>query len=331
MKNYILFYFAFVIFFVSSCTKHITVNVMHPAQIHILKDLQKVMVVDRTKYEKGGGKQVGKFFEVLLTRKPIGGDKYGRRGCMENLNFLLIQNERISFANAEVIEIKNSNTTFQNQKSLEANIIDSICEKYNADAIISLEYFNSFVPQRNLHHHPNDVNQTDRAYVTTKWRLYYPKESKILDEIEFQSFGLGYSRRFFDVPSNYRAIYNAGAQASDWYMKRIVPSMYIESRMYYTKGSKEMKMARKHAEVNNWNEAKFLWEAVVDQTSDSKLLGKASYNIALAYEQLGELEKALEWANKSSRTGNTKAPSYIRIIQTLINEKPLLEEQMKTE
>lgn len=330
MKNPIIIFIVFGFLVFVSCTKHISVNVMHPAQIHIPKDLQKVLVVDRTQFEKGGGKKVGKVLEVLFTRKPIGGDRYGKRGCMETLNMLLVQNERISHANVEVIVLKNSNKTFQNQTPIEANFLDSICQKHHADAVISLEYFNSFVPDRGFRHH-NDINQNDRAYVTTKWRLYYPKEQKILDEIEFQSFGIGYSTRFFDVPSNYRAIYNAGAQASDWYMKRIVPSMYIERRMYYAKGSKEMKMAKKHVEANNWDEAKFLWEAVIDHSSDNKLLQKATYNLALAFEQLGELELALEWANKSARAGNKYASNYIRIIQTLINEKPLLEMQLKTE
>ncbi len=330
MKNRLLLYFAFSFFVLSSCTRHISVDVMHPAQIPIPKEMKKVLIVDRTQYEKGGGKQVGKALEVLFTGKPIGGDKYGKRGCMETLNKLLIQNERITYANVEVIEIKNNNKTYQNLVPIPPSFLDSVCDKYNADAVISLEFFNSFVPSRGFND-PNNINGSDRAYVTTKWRLYYPKDEKILDEIEFQTFGIGYSTRFFDVPSNYRAIYNAGAQAADWYLKRIVPSIYTESRMYYTSGNKEMKMAKKHVEFNNWEQAKFLWESIIDQNDNPKLLRKATYNIALAHEQLGNLDQALEWANKSARSGNTQAANYIRILQTLINEKPLLEEQLKHE
>ncbi len=40
--------------------------------------------------------------------------------------------------------------TKQNQSPIKASFLDSVCLKYNADAVISLEFFNSYVPNRAL-------------------------------------------------------------------------------------------------------------------------------------------------------------------------------------
>ncbi len=309
----------------SACTKNIGINVMHPADIAIPADLDTVLIVDRSKMAKGGGKQIGNVLEGILTGEPLGGDKYGRKGCMENLQYMIAGNERLSLAHREVIEIDNSNGNFDNKEPLRASFLDSICEKYGADGVIALEHFDS---DRALNSNGQAVGE---AYVTSRWRLYYPNTKEVIDEQGFQTYGQGYRTSLIDPPSQYKAIYNAGAQASDWYIKRIIPSWYYESRMYYTSGSKEMKIAGKHIGSENWEEAKFMLEAVINSTSKPKLLGKATYNLAVVNEIEGDLEMAISWANKAARTGNKSAPRYIRILQRLINEKPLIEEQLKHE
>ncbi len=298
---------------------------MHPAEISIPTDLDSVLIVDRSKMAKGGGKQIGNVLEGVLTGEPIGGDKYGRRGCLENLQYLIASNERLTFVHNDVIEIENSNGNFDNKEPLKANFLDSICTKYSADGVIALEHFDS---DRAVNNNGYPVGE---AFVTTRWRLYYPNAKSVIDEHGFQSYGRGYQTSIIDFPTQYKAIFNAGAQASDWYMKRIVPSWYRETRMYFTTGSKEMRIASKHFKAENWDEAKYMWEAVIDHSSNPKLLGKATYNLAVVCEMEGNLDMALTWANKSARSGNKSAPRYAGILKTLLNESPLIELQNKHE
>lgn len=308
-----------------SCTKNVGINVMHPAEISIPKDLDTVLIVDRSKMPKGNGKQIGNVLEGILSGEPIAGDKYGRKGCMDNLEYIIASNDRLVIANKEVVVIENSNGNFDNKQSLKPAFIDSLCKKYGADGIIALEHFDS---DRALNGNGVPVGE---AYVTTRWRLYAPNTKSFIDEVGFQTYGQGYNTTFVGLPVQYKAIFNAGAQASDWYIKRIVPSWYRESRIYYYKGAKEMKIAAKHVKVENWKEARFMWEAVVDGTSNPKLLGKAAYNLAVANEMEGNLEMAITWANKSARAGNVNAPKYVSILKTILNEQPLIEEQLKHE
>jgi hypothetical protein len=308
-----------------SCTNNIGINVMHPAEIAIPADLDSVLIVDRSKMSKGSGKQIGNVLEGILTGEPIAGDKYGRKGCLENLEFMIASNDRLSIVHREVIVLENPNGNFDNKEPLKANFLDSVCKKYGADGVIALEHFDS---DRALNSNGYPVGE---AYVTTRWRLYYPNTKSIIDEHGFQTYGQGYQTSIIDFPTQYKAIYNAGAQASDWYIKRIVPSWYAESRMYYVSGSKEMKIAKKQVQVENWGEAKFMWEAVINDTSNPKLLGKATYNLAVANEMEGNLEMAISWANKSARTGNKYAPKYANILKRLQNEQPLIEDQLKHE
>ena len=308
-----------------ACTKSVRISVMHPADVPIPADLDSVLIVDRTKIAKGDGKQVGNVLEGIFTGEPIGGDKYGKKGCLQNLEYLIAANERLSLVHREVIVLENTNGNFDNKIPLEAKFLDSICAKYGADGVIALEHFDSDRARN------SSGSAVGEAFVNSKWRLYYPNTKSITDKFEMQTYGRGYSTSFFDAPTQYKAIYNAGAQASDVYMKRIVPSMYFETRTYYTSGSKEMRMATKHGEVGNWKEARFLYESIIDGPASPKLLGKATYNLAVASEMEGDLEMALSWANKSARTGNKSAPRYVRILQTIINQQPLIEQQLKRE
>ena len=56
-------------------------------------------------------------------------------------------------------------------------------------------------------------------------------------------------------------------------------------------------MGVRRSEVADWNGAIEAWSKVLN--AKRRIAGRATFNIAVAYEVLGDLEKAKEWAAKS--------------------------------
>ena len=300
-----------------SCMETTYLNVRHAAQISIPADLDSVIVINKTKIEKGNGNQVLNVLEGLFSGEPILGDKYGSKNAVENMQKLIRESNRMDLVHDEIIDLQlkdMSGTT-----PIKSDIIDSICEKYGADGLIALELFDS-----------DSYYSSNSAHVRTQWRVYYPNERKIIDEFQVSSQASNY-QNYSLVPSSHTSISKAGAWAAQLYFNRIVPGFSREGRTYYTAGSHEMKAAKRSVKLGNWDQAIYYWEVETESRTNQKNEGKAAYNLALAYEIKDNFDKALEWIDVSIAAENIKAIAYHAILINRKNEMALIEEQLKRE
>jgi len=292
-------------------------NVRHAAQISLPADLDSVLVINKTKVEKGKGNQVFNALEGLMTGEPILGDKYGSKSAVKNMQKLVKESDRMDLIHNDIINLGLKDIS--GDTPIQSDIIDSICEEYGADGLIALELFDS-----------DSYYSSNSAEVKTLWRVYYPDERKIIDEYKVHSGANNFSLLVL-VPSGYRAISKAGAYGAELYFNRIVPNFTREARYYYTKGSHEIKAAKKSVKLGNWDQAIYYWEVETESQTNQKNEGKAAYNLALAYEIKEDFDKALEWIDVSEAAGNMKASSYGVILQNRKSEMPLIENQLKRE
>ena len=300
-----------------SCMETTYLNVRHAAQISIPADLDSVLVINKTKVEKGKGNQVLNVLEGLVTGEPILGDKYGSKSAVKNMQKLVIESDRMDLIHNDIINLGLKDIS--GDTPIKSDIIDSICEEYGADGLIALELFDS-----------DSYYSSNSAEVRTQWRVYYPNERKIIDEFIVYSGANDHSFSSF-VPAAYSSISKAGAYGAQLYFNRIVPSFTREVRYYYTKGSYEMKAAKKSAKKGDWDQAIYYWEVETESQTNQKNEGKAAYNLALAYEIKGDFDKSLEWIDVSVAAGNMKAVSYKAILNNRKSEMALIEEQLKRE
>jgi tetratricopeptide (TPR) repeat protein len=74
-----------------------------------------------------------------------------------------------------------------------------------------------------------------------------------------------------------------------------------EQRIYFTRGSKEMRKAVEYVTDNNWLDAAGYWQLVIQKPQiKPETAAKAAFNLAVANEMEGNFDMALEWLNKSS-------------------------------
>ncbi|MBI4930693.1 MAG: hypothetical protein HY841_08025 [Bacteroidetes bacterium] len=172
--------------------------------------------------------------------------------------------------------------------------------------------------------------------VKSGWRIYFPKEKRIVDENRFSDYlsfdgkGATPEQATQQLPNKRDCIKKTGYHAGTVYGFRISPQWINVSRYFYTKGNDNMKLAGKKARaINDWKGAMELWKKEA-LNSDKKIAWHANYNMAVACEREGNLDLALEWAKKSYDRGNKSAAAqYVNTINYRIAEKKRADEQMK--
>lgn len=81
--------------------------------------------------------------------------------------------------------------------------------------------------------------------------------------------------------------------------KLLIPFWQTQERWIYTDATKYMKEANKLASENKWAEAANVWEENIDKPSVDYKKARIACNIALANENMGNIDGALVWVNKA--------------------------------
>jgi hypothetical protein len=216
--------------------------------------------------------------------------------------------------------------------SLSWDIVEKICKENKMDALFSLEFFDTeskvgyaatptsiHTPIANIPALEQQVNIV--TLIKTGWRIYDPASRNILDEYliskDIQVSGQGINPLVVAGPLAGRseAVKQAANQAGQNYACRIVPYWIRVSRNYYVGGDDNFVVAKRMAQTGNWDEAAKLWQ---QETTNAKrkLAGRACYNMAIISEIHGDVDLAIQWAQKAYENYNTPfALSYVNILR----------------
>ena len=328
---------------VSCKTTSVYVDVLKPAQITVNPGIKSIVFVNRSRPAKA--ERARNMLEGAITGEAPFADRIGSEKCLEGAVARLNGSPRFTAALATDVELKGTGTR-QFPEPLDWDLIEGICKKYNSDALVALEVFDSNnhydVKEREAKKKENDKEITYTEFratldveVQAGWRIYYVKQHKIVDQNIFTDWK-GWSstsdakkKAQQGLPSQDRAVSDAGYYAGQQYAFRISPLWIRVSRMYYKKGNADFDKAFRKAQTNDWQGAADLWQKYAN-SSDQKIASYATYNLALASEMNGDLQGALEWARKSYVDyQNKKARYYMNILEQRINDQQRLDEQMK--
>ncbi len=324
-----------------SCgTRSMNIQVMQPAQINVPQSVKTLVVVNHTIPINGWWN----ILEGILTGEMIEQDKRGKAEALKGLVSRMTESTRFKVINSsETFEGKGSITGLTFPEPLDWRTIENLCKKYKADAVLSLEYFDSDYIVTNVQkmvdkegkqvpeYHAQGVANIDIGF-----RIYSPKDKNIFDEQSYKhrrvwnAVGSTATDAALHLMAKSEAVFAAGYDAGMSYAERITPHYVWVDRMYYKKGKKseDIKIGARQAEVDQWDTAAKTWMNALN-SPHKKDPGRAAYNIALAYEMQGDLKKALEWAQKSYSTyGNNHGREYAAVLQQRIQDQKRLDEQL---
>jgi uncharacterized protein DUF6340 len=215
--------------------------------------------------------------------------------------------------------------------------VEKICRENNADILFSLELFDA---ESKVGVNPVGITSPLAAIATvnqevsvntrikTGWRIYDPVSHSVLDQfiiyrdLNFQNRGLTST-----LIGRKEAVNKAGIYAAQDYGQRIVPYSIRVSRFYFVRGDGNFIVARRMAQSGDWDEAGKLWQQET-QSRSRKAAGRACYNMAIISEINGDLNAALNWAQKSYEVYNVRlALSYVNLLQQRLANNALLKSQ----
>lgn len=330
----------------SACTRSTSLTVLQPAQFKVPDHIAKIAVIDRSKPSNGWLNVL----EGLFTGEAIGQDRRSREEAVQGLTDALQRTPRFRVISTGV-EMTGSKAGGSLPAPLPWSEVERICADYGADAIVAIESFDSdnntstrIRQSKKKNKDGTTTTITDylaemRTAVRMGWRFYDPKSKIIFDEVVTDDFlennASGGSERsaLSSLPSQISVTRKVAFTVGQEYGMRIAPVYISVKRDYYTKAkgfSTQMAQANRFAQAGNWDQAAEIWKKVEAIARDNpKAAGRAAYNMAIVAEIKGNLDLALEWAEKAwTQYGNKKARSYIEIIRQRQNDARKVEDQM---
>ncbi len=334
-------------FSVSSCKiGQVSLQVLQPADIMLPQHFQHFVLADRTRPGKGNGNQAVAVLEGIFSGEGAFQDKWAAEDCLEGLRQVLIQTPRYTVAIAALDTAIKGTGRRQTMPPLDWKTVAKLIGNDTATALVVLESFDS------NNNFSNEIVQTaqrgangesinvpeyrvhNRVDVYCVWRIYDLKNHSVVDQYtqesrqQFDGSGATQSVAESRLPSRRDMSSRAGVAAGNGYGHRISPQWIWVNRQYYKKGSPVLKATAKLVKYNNWETATNNWDKEAVST-DSKAAMRATYNMALASEKAGDLDLALQWANRAVQMGDKRAARYVQILQQRQYDKKKLEEQMK--
>lgn len=331
----------------AACSSTTSMQVLQPADIVLPDHVKTIVTVDRSKPEKG----FGNILEGALSGEEIGQDRAGRQSALEGVTSALTRTPRFNVRQSGM-ELTGSKGGNSFAAPLPWPEIESICQQYGADAVLTTETFDSDVSvqtsERKETKKDKDGNETVRIVTDARqeidvkigWRVYDPKERLLLDEFttirEARENASGDSEEAArnGLPNQVSIVRDVSYLTGEEYGMRIAPVWVNVQRSFYVTGKgldkDEMQKAGRLAESNQWDKAAEVWRMLVDQANDPKNAGRAAMNMAVANERAGQLQSALDWAQRAYTDFNHKAArSYIRVIEQRILDQERLRRQLK--
>jgi len=332
-----------------SCTKNVSITRLLPAEISVPNNIQRLLIVDRTKPESQGVAII----EGILTGEMPFEVKNAIDGTLATIHQELITSPRYEIVRAnERLTGGLFSQTFP--APLNREIVRDLCKRYDTDAVLTLEKFSSdFVITDKKTTIKKKVGKDEDsktidvpgvlveglASVQVGFRLYDPESGNILDQNDMAKTNLWSAEAETKTQAMVLLIEKAqatryvGEMAGATYARRIAP-MYLDiNRSFYAK-SKEypsLEKGARFAEVDEWENAIQSWEAGLSLPGDDKTYGKLCFNISLGYEVLGDLFLAKDWSARAyTEYGFKPGRAYARKLEQRMMEEEILKQQLGT-
>ncbi len=342
MKNIFFFLTAFIAFSSCSSTELVTLSVVEPAPVTVPPDIKRIVVIDRT--GTSGQNKAVDVVDKVFSLEGAALDKEGAIAATAGMKDELTRNDRFDEVISYPVVLSRSSVAGVFPTPLSWQEIADVCRKYNADAVFSLELFDTD-SKISYAVNPVSVNTplgkvpaiehtaTMATKVRTGWRIYDALGKQLLDEyiiekiLNFYGKGINPAAAAAALLERKDAVKQAGIKAGAQYALRIVPYSVRVSRDYYVRGTDNFRVARRKAQTGNWDGAAALWQQET-ANADAKVAGRACYNMAIIGEINGDLEQATGWAQKAyEQYANKLALRYVKILERRKEDNAVLSEQ----
>ena len=312
--RYSYFILASLFIIMSACSVTETlIQTERPPDLKITPEIVKIAVIDRSQPSSGAINVL----EGVVTGEVIGADRMGRQEVMRTFAGLMSDQNRF-----EVImttdQLPGSPSGANMTEPLTPEKVKVLINKYQADALLALESFDSDgrnyltdlvgwtsgvgdpVP------YPNNLR--------TGWRLYDGLDGRVLDVFEtFQTDNGWWAYASVPPSAQFQAVGEGARSAAFQYAGRLIPVPVVYERQYFRDApgaGDEMESAHRLVQGQRWHRAAGIWQEVYERSDKRRTRGRCAFNLAVASERAGDLDKAIYWAEEAITLGVDRAVNY---------------------
>lgn len=316
------------------CSHKVSVGWLESADVDLGSDVHQILVVDRVG-PGNAGESVIDAAEALLTGEGLDGDRDTAEQALRGLVAILEQTERYDVT--VLVDGKAADPAIFGG-TMDERAIAKLCKKHDCDAIVALDALDtdsatSVVRTRDAT--GPSVEATSTTQLSATFRTY-DADGTLLDSQSVRSAAE-------DSNEDDTAVGAVSGVVDPWalqqelaweagliYGQRIAPHEVLDQRRLYATGSPELKAAMKHVRSGDWDGATAIWKEV-RASGSAKDAAKAQYNLAVAREVHGNLDRALALATKASvQLDSPRSRTYVADLSARIDDLERLSKQLPT-
>ncbi len=318
----------------TGCTSQRNLSVNVPAEVPVPGPAKRIVLMDRTEPRSG----FSNTFEALTSRESGLDADLGHE-----MNEVLQETLGELGGRFEVViapgRYEGSGTGVL-PEPLNWDTIIQVCARADADILIALEALDADVNYDFSERRIQEINNgrpseritvehlaKHKTTVRYGWRVYDRRGRTILDmftdqsTIHQESTGTTKQNAKNGLPAKGGVVQGLGRAAARIYAQRFAPTTSSVKRTFYSGGDRRLRSAYNLTRRNNWEGAIHVWESMLADPK-AKLRGKACFNIAVAYESLGDLPRARAFAERATTEfGNKWGTGYAAELDVHITDE----------
>lgn len=349
-RNKILFYVSILVLLTACVSvRKIEIEVANPPEKSISEDIQSILMIngsltpDFKNYQRDSLEAllIGKYFVV----DTILFDSVAADTALQCAGKYMYESGRFDIVIPVDRNIDHSMMPDNRKRKLTRDEVRQLCLDFNTDAVLVLNNFKESMRSAFWTYYSGvDLEFLEQIYYGkievsyfSEWFLLKPGEGGeeqrfvVSDTIYWEMNDYSLQNIYNALPSIKEALIEGGVATGESFAKMISPVWTKDRRFYFLTGNKEADQAIALIKENKWEEAAVIWNRFANNVSPA-IRSKIEFNLALAAEMNGDLEKAQEWGTKSLQTRYRKETDYylrklskrIATLNDLKNKKPIL-------
>lgn len=252
------------------------------------------------------------FFNKGFDYDTIVLDSLAADTTLKALGELLFESGRYDVVIPEERYIDRNSAFYKMPESLDWDEVTSLCNTFNTDAVLVIErYYDKIFTNYTVYTSRDGTPEYAFAQIDSKYdavvKIYDPAKKEVIrqlvvdDTISWQQDGSSTKAIFTRLPSIKECLIQTGIKVALDIDDLLSPKWVKENRIFFLINDGDFSKINDYANQQDWQEAYDYWLSYANSDKAS-VKSKAEFNLALASEMLGDLDLAIEWANKSYHT-----------------------------
>ncbi len=312
-----VFWFLFAALCMGSCkpVTFLTAEITYPAQQKIDNQVQSLLLVNRAanlRFTDDPADTIQlRFYRQSFRLDTTINAIHATDTLLQTLAALLFESGRFDVVIPEDRFLLRD-TLQTGADSMDWEQVSQLTQNFNTDALLSLEYFSNNIST--MFYSGWDYSLSSDLPVmfaemgiayTALFRLYDPRNRSSVESFFFsdtllwEDDDLDTKQLFLRFTNVKDGMDQSAIEAALQLAETITPTWQSVNRFYFHRGHRLLQEAHTYIVKDEWEQASALWHELSQKKVRKKLLSKAEFNMALAWELRGDLEEAIRWGLKS--------------------------------